>query len=123
MVAQVVRLPVEGGVALFAQRAVEEPRLAEPASADAPAQHLDHRAVVHRLGEGHDEILRVVDAVEIPDDPLQDPGGRTLPRGDGFDRAVLPVADVVEGGDVDAPDPRGAAQEGLLVPASRLAIL
>ena len=88
--------PMPGDRAL-AHRAGDHAGLAEAAPAGAAAEDLDGHALVHRLGERDERLLRVRPGVEVHDGVLGDaPRHPVLGRGDALDAPVGQVADVVE---------------------------
>ena len=99
---------------------IDEPRLTEPAAADAPAEQLQHHPVVDDLGGGDHGLGGVIRLVHVLDDPLGDHGGDALLRRDGRDGAVLVIGHVIQGGDVQAGDLRGGAEHPVLGPALAL---
>ena len=100
-----------------AHRAVDVPRLAEPAAPDAPTEHLQGNPVVDDLRGGDDGFGGVVGAVHVVDHPFDHLLRRALPGGNGPDGAVGVVGYVVEGGDVDPLYAGGLPEEAGLVPA------
>ena len=109
-----MRIAVNRVFLLFAERAIDKPGLTEPASPDTAAQHLDHRAVVHRLRKRHHKIFRIEHLVQIADDPFVYDRRRTLLRSNCGDRPVRMIAHLVEGRDINPFNLCRAPQELLL---------
>ena len=113
----------DAGEAPLAHRAGDHAGLAEAAAARAAAEDLDAHALVHRLGERHERLLRVGPLVEVHDRALvhaeRDVGAV---RRDARDAAVRQVADVVEARDVDAAGAGEAQQRLLAVDAVELGL-
>ena len=81
----------------LAHRPGDHARLAEPAAARAPAEDLDAVALVDRLGQRHQGLLRVRPLVEVHDRVLGDAVRDPVPVGrHPLDAAVGQVVDVVK---------------------------
>lgn len=103
--------------AAVSHRAVDVPRLTEAAAADAPAEQLEHHAILHDLRAGDDGFRREERLVHIADDALGHNSGCAVQRRDGCDGAVGVVAHVVQARDIDAVELRRAAEKFPLCPA------
>ena len=71
-IAERAALPVDGFNRFFPYRPIKEARLAEAASPDTAPENLAHRPVVDDIDKGHDKGIRIVEGIEIPDNPFAD---------------------------------------------------
>ena len=73
-----LRLPQQHLLRLGTQWAVGVPRLTEPAAAWTAAEQLDHCAVKHNIGRGHNKGFRIIHGVQILDNAFIHYRGRAV---------------------------------------------